>query len=173
MLQVLHILVHLCAPCACRCPQRQQRDIRPLGTGVIDSHEPLCEFQESNLSPVNEQSGLLTTKPSLQPYGVFLNIDLISMNSVLSRTNPCAAGQIPTVSEPASVFFMMTRWPTGIWNTVSTTKLNKYYTLNNAWLPKSTEHPLFGRTCWQDKWANLCVRHETKSHTQTVSTCLT
>ena len=49
---------------------------------IIDGCEPPCGCWELNSGPLEEQSVLLTTEPSLQPYDCFSkNTDLCSFSS--------------------------------------------------------------------------------------------
>lgn len=53
-------------------------DIRPPGTGVVDSHDPSCGCWESNLRPLKEQQVLVTT----EHFSSFLH-------AILREPSPC------------------------------------------------------------------------------------
>jgi hypothetical protein len=50
------------------CPQRSNKDIKPLGTGVTDGCELPCRCQEQDPGPLQKQQMLLISEPSLQPH---------------------------------------------------------------------------------------------------------
>jgi hypothetical protein len=63
-------------------PQRPEEGVRSPGIGVTDGCEPPCGYWELNLGPL-EQSVLLTTEPSLQPWFPLFSLFLISLLSFL------------------------------------------------------------------------------------------
>jgi hypothetical protein len=62
----------------CSAQGGQKRALDFPGIGVTDSCEPPCGCWELNSEPLEEQSVLLTTEPSLQPLSLIFNFVLFA-----------------------------------------------------------------------------------------------
>jgi hypothetical protein len=65
--------VYLFNVCECTVTSLQTHQNR-ASDRIANGFEPPCGCWELNLGPLEEQSVILTTEPSLQPYNFFLNL---------------------------------------------------------------------------------------------------
>jgi len=109
------VCVHVCDMCACACVCAFNMRYIPLGMHLgpedmfcallcyhsqVYSVEPPCGCWELNSGPLEEQSVLLTTEPSLQPYFIVLR----KHHSLSLKHEPF---KVDWLTSPFTVFFQV------------------------------------------------------------------